>query len=287
MEERHNKLISRRIDLAVTLVITMFFVLIITFSYGEFNKSMTNVFIILFVMIGAVVGYYTNITAAIFYSIIFNFLYASINIYLNLANIYNIGFEIYFWMVAVPLFSIIFAYKGKILKEIQSENCALKKENEELVMIDKETQLRGSQTFFDELQSYMNISNRYGIEVYLMLIKIKYHNEIIRVLGEAKYKKIINRISQIIDSVLREEDRKYILRNMDMFGIIFLSNKDGGKYVEKRLKEAICSTEFKEDYLINRIKLEIITGIVIYDKNIINNPYDFFRMAEKDMEYDV
>jgi GGDEF domain-containing protein len=238
-------------------------------------------------MIGAVIGYYTNITVAILYALMFDFVYASINIYLNIVKTNPLGFEIYFWMVAVPVFSMAFAYKGKLVKEIQYENSDLKKENSELVMIDKETQLRSSQTFFDELQSYMNISKRYGIEVYLMLIKLKYHDEIARVIGETKYNKVINEISRIIDSALREEDRKYILRNMNMFGIIFLSNRDGGKYVENRLKEVIQSTEFKEDYVINKIKLEITVGMAVYDENIVGNPYDFFRMAEKGMEYDV
>jgi len=287
MEENYNRPLSNKIDLMDTFIVILFFLLTIVFSYGEFNKNLVNVFMIFSVMAGAVIGYYVNITVAILYAIVFDFLYASINIYLNIVKDNPIGFEIYFWMVAVPIFAIAYALKGKFIKDIQRENSNIKRENAELVMIDRETQLRSSQTFFTELQSYMNISRRYGIEVYLMLIKLKYQKEIVKVIGETKYKKVINHISQIIDSSLREEDRKYILRNMNMFGIIFLSNKDGGKYVEKRLKEAIESKEFKEDYVINKIKLEITVGMALYDKDTIDNPYDFFRMAEKDMEYDV
>jgi len=285
--EKKYKPISNRIDLLDTIIITMFFLLTMVFSYGEFYKNIPNVFMILSVMIGAVIGYYTNITVAILYALTFDFLYASINIYLNLAKANILGFEIYFWMVAVPVFSMAFAYKGKLIKKIQHENSDLRKENSELVVIDKETLLRSSQTFFDELQSYMNISSRYDIEVYLMLIKLKYNDEIAKVIGETKYNKIINEISHKIDSALREEDRKYILRDMNMFGIIFLSNKGGGKCVGNRLKETIQATKFKEDYVINKIKLEITVGMTVYDENTVSNPYDFFRMAEKDMEYDV
>ncbi len=106
-------------------------------------------------------------------------------------------------------------------------------------------------------------------------------------MGESRFNTVIQQLSKTIDNVLREEDRKYILRNMNTFAIIFLSNKDGGKYVENRLREEIQSMEFKEDAIINKIKIEALIGVAIYDKDIIKNPYEFLEMAERDMEYDV
>lgn len=287
VENKLDNQISKKIDILDTTIITIFFILLITFSYGGLSSDPMNVFIVLCVMIGMIIGYYTNITVGILYSIIFDFIYSSTHIFLNLSRSIPIKPDIYFWIIILPIITIMYAYKGKLIRQIQFENEEFKKENKELVMIDKETGLRSSQSFFNEIQAYMNISRRYGVETYLMLIRIKYKGELISILGENKYNKIIIKISELIDDFLREEDRKYILRDLDLFGIILLSNKDGGKQVENRLKEIIKNIEFNRGDLINTIKLEVVVGLALYEDDTINNPYEFFEMAKKDMEYDV
>ncbi|WP_053957228.1 diguanylate cyclase domain-containing protein [Inediibacterium massiliense] len=287
MEKKFNSNLGKKIDLLDTIMITMFFILIIIFSYGGLNQNPINIFVLLFVMIGMLIGYYTNMTAAILYAILFDFFYASAYIFLNIYKSFSIESSIYFWSVFLPISTIFFAYKGKLIKEIQDENYKLKKENQDLVMIDRETGLRSSQSFFNDIQAYMNISKRYKVKTYLMLIQIKYEKEVIKILGESQYNKIIHQLSKLIDHILREEDKKYILRDMNLFGILFLSNQDGDRQVENRLREQIKKIDFKEETFINKINLEVIIGTASYDEEIIHNPYEFFKMAQKDMEYDV
>lgn len=284
---RIDNRISKRMDLISIVITTMFFSLVIAFSFMGLNENTMNVFLVFMVMVGSIVGYYTTITAAILYSIIFIFFYASVHIFLNISRGIPVSGDVYFWMLTVPLFAVVFAYYGGLVRNIQEQNSSLKKENAEFVVIDKETGLLSSQTFFNELQAYMKINERYHIEVYLMLVKIKYENEVIRILGESKYNKIINEISKAINSMLRDEDRKYILRDVNMFGVILLSNKDGGKHIKNRIKEMISSIDFKDDIVINKIKLEVLVGLARYSSEEIRSPYEFFKMAEKDLEFDV
>lgn len=284
---RIDSRISKRVDLISILMTTMFFSLVISFSFMGFNENAINVFLVFIVMMGSIVGYYTTVTAAILYSIIFIFFYASLHIFLNISKGIPVSGDVYFWMLTVPLFAVVFAYYGGLIRKIQEQNSNLIKENAEFVIIDKETGLLSSQTFFNELQAYMKINERYDIEVYLMLVKIKYENEVIRILGESKYNKIINEISKAINSMLREEDRKYILRDVNMFGVILLSNKGGGKYIKNRIKEMIGSLDFKDDIVIHKVKLEVLVGLARYNPDEIRSPYEFFKMAEKDMEFDV
>ncbi|KJS86723.1 MAG: hypothetical protein JM58_06490 [Peptococcaceae bacterium BICA1-8] len=287
MESRRDNRVSNKIDLISIVIVTMFFILVFAFSYMGLDENPLNVFLVFIVMIGTIIGYYTNITAAMIYSIIFIFIYASVHIFLNFSQGIPINREVYFWMLVVPLFAIIFAYNGRLIKNIQNQNTSLKKENAEFVIIDKETGLMSSQTFFNELQVFMKINERYNIEVYLMLVKIKYENQVIKILGESKYNKMVNEISKAISSLLREEDKKYILRDVNMFGIILLSNKNGGKHVKNRIKEMIDKMDFKDDILINKIKLEIQVGLTYYNAKQISSPQEFYKMAEKDLEFDV
>jgi len=284
---KFDKDILKRIDLANIFITTMFFGLVMIFSAINLDTNPTGLFLMFVVMVGTVLGYYTNITAAILYSIMFVFLYASFQMYLNITQQIPIGGDVYLWMLAVPVFSILFAYYGGMIRSLQDKNLSLIKENEELVMIDKDTGLLSSQAFFNELQAYMRINERFNIEVYLMLIKIKYENEVIRILGESKYSKMLNEISKVISSMLREEDRKLILRDANMFGVILLSNKGGEKHIRERVKELIKNIEFKDDIVINNLNLEVMVGIARHDPAETRSPYEFFKKAERDLEFDV
>ncbi|HOP73620.1 MAG TPA: diguanylate cyclase [Bacillota bacterium] len=282
-----DKSILKRIDLVNIFIITMFFGLIMVFSYLKLDANPGSIFLVFLVMVGTIVGYYTNITASLLYSIMFVFLYASFQIYLNVAKRVPIGGDVYFWMLAVPLFTIMFAYYGTLIRDLQEKNSSLMKENEELVMIDKDTGLLSSQAFFKELQVYMKINERFNIDLYLMLIKVKYENEVIRILGESKYNKMVNEISKVISSMLREEDRKLILRDANMFAVILLSNKGGAKSIKERLKGQIQNIDFKDDAVINNLNLEVMVGVAQYHSEEKCSPYEFFKKAERDLEYDV
>jgi len=284
---KFDKHILKRIDLMNIFITTMFFALIMVFSYMNLDTNPAGFFMLFVVMVGTIVGYYTNITASLLYSIIFVFLYASFQIYINIAKRIPVGGEVYFWMLAVPLFTILFAYYGELIRSLQDKSYSLMKENAELVMIDKDTGLLSSQAFFKELQIYMKINERFNIDVYLMLIKIKYENEVIRILGESKYNKMVNEISKVISSMLRKEDRKLILRDVNMFAVIFLSNKGGIKPIKERLKELIGNINFTDDVVINNLNLEVRVGVAQYNPEEIGSPYEFFKKAERDLEYDV
>ncbi len=285
-----NKL-PAKIDLLDTLSVNMFFVLAIIFAYGSFNEQTTNYFLMIGVMIGTIIGYYTNITGAILFSILFNFVYASLHIFLYITKSIPIDTNVYFWMIVLPVFSMVFAYKGKLIRDVQIENVTLKKENADYVMVDSDTGLRNEQSFFNEIQGYLNISKRYGLISNLMLVKIKYENEVLRILGKSEYEKTVKLLSKEIDHMLREEDKKYILRDSNLFGIIFFTPRDDGYIVKDRLKKRVQSITFDEENLMNKVKLEVVVGVASYEKdeNEENtfSAYEFFQIAEKNMEYDV
>ncbi|MPM94883.1 hypothetical protein SDC9_142032 [bioreactor metagenome] len=278
---------SLKLDFISTVVIVMYFALVVVFSYSGIKNSSENIILLMIVMLGMVFGYYTNLVASLVFSVIAVFIYSSYNIFLNIARSIPISAEVYFWVIVIPLFTIVSGYRGQLTKSLQDENAKIKRENEELVSIDKETGLKNSQLFFDELQSYMNISKRYGIQVYLMLIDIRYKTEIIRTFGRAKYNEIIKELSAVIEEFLRYEDKKFFMRATDKFGIVFLSNPEGGNLVKKRFQKIFEDYQFKNGGILNQIRFQVAVGLAEYDPASSSSPYDFLKQAEKDMEYDV
>lgn len=286
MKRTINISVSKRIDLLNIAIVLMFLLLIINLSYGELEKNAVNFIILGIIIIGTMVGYFTDIIFAILYSIIFDFIYASVYIFLNLTKSVPLGTVIYVWMVVVPLFTLIYAYKGKLIKEMQVENYDLKKENLEYVTVDKETGLQNSRSFLTELQNSMNISTRYDINLYMMLVELKYGKEIMQIIGKAKHEKIIKGLSETINNLLRQEDKKFRLLDEHMFAIIFFTRKEDGELVKNRLRNAIREIQFKESS-INKVKIVISVGLVYYNKDEIENVFEYFNAVKKDMEYDV
>jgi GGDEF domain-containing protein len=226
------------------------------------------------------------ISSLVFSSLIV-FVYSSYTIFLNIARSIPIEGEVYFWVCAIPLFTILSGYRGQLIKGLQDENARLKKDNTDLVSIDRETGLKNTQLFFDELQAHMNISRRYDIKVYLMLIEVQYKSEIIRAFGRNKYNDIVKELSSLLDGFLRYEDKKFFLRESDRFGVVFLSKPEGGREVKKRVKKTLDTFEFKSEGALNKIYFQASVGMAEYDPNTNINPYEFLGLAEKDMEYDV
>lgn len=278
---------SHKLDLTNTALNALSFILVLTFSFINLQEKPSSFFFVFLVIVGSLIGYYLGMTVAILYSIFFVFLYGSLNIYNNFTAGIPVGWEVYYWLLIIPVFSFVSAYYGGLLRGIQEENNRLNEAKDKYMTIDQETGLMSSQSFFNELQAYMRIHERYGIEVYLLVIKLKYENEVISILGESKFKEMVKKISDAITQALRDEDRKYILRDVNMFACILLSNKNGDKYVKPRLREAITAIEFTDDPTLNRLKLEVQMGLATYDKEKIKSPYEFYRISERDLEYDV
>ncbi len=287
MKKQANRKNSYRLDIINTLTIIFYFALIIAFSYGGFKSTSENIIMLLLVMLGMLFGYYTNVISSLLFSVLAVFVYSSYNIFLNIARSIPISTDVYFWVVVIPLLTIISGYRGQLVKIIQEENMKLKMENDELVSIDKETGLKNAQLFFDELQSYMNISKRYGINLYVMLVDIRYKTEIVRAFGRTKYNEIVNELSTVIEDFLRQEDKKFIMRSTDKFGIIFLSNPEGGRQVKLRFQKIFEDYKFKNEGALNKVRVQVSVGLAQYEFETVNTPYDLLKMAEKDMEYDV
>nr|WP_279381505.1 GGDEF domain-containing protein [Clostridium sardiniense] len=153
-------------------------------------------------------------------------------------------------------------------------------------MIDHETGMRNSRAFMNELPIYISMTRRRkDIPITVMVVNIQYSDKIKGFLGEEKYKDVITFAVNRISTLLRGEDRKYII-NDSTFAYILLSTEEGARVVMKRLKEEIKKIVLDEDSLLGGLNLEIQVGYKAWSEDI-KDPIDFLRRAEAEVEYDV
>ncbi|NFT92508.1 GGDEF domain-containing protein [Clostridium botulinum] len=277
--------IRKKVDILITFLITYFFIISISFNIFNFQQSFENYFMLTLIMIIAVISYYTNVTFSLIVTLIVDFIYMSVKLYLNLTGNITVEFNTYYWIITIPITALIVSLMSKNIVLLQEKVIALEEENSRLIMIDEYTGIRNDKAIMMELPIYMNISKRHNLPLTLIMVKVKFADKLKRILGRKKYLELLVQTCDILKKALREEDVKYIL-NESTLAFITITNEDGAKVVKKRFRENVNNVDFIQYSLYENVKLDIQMGSCTFDKSI-KDSMEFLIKAEKEIEYDI
>ncbi len=277
--------IRKKVDILMTFLITYFFIISISFNIFNFQQSFENYFMLTLIMIIAVISYYTNVTFSLIVTLIVDFIYMSVKLYLNLTGNITVEFNTYYWIITIPITPLIVSLMSKNIVLLQEKVIALEEENSRLIMIDEYTGIRNDKAIMMELPIYMNISKRHNLPLTLIMVKVKFADKLKRILGRKKYLELLVQTCDILKKALREEDVKYIL-NESTLAFITITNEDGAKVVKKRFRENVNNADFIQYSLYENVKLDIQMGSCTFDKSI-KDSMEFLIKAEKEIEYDI
>ncbi|NFG24950.1 GGDEF domain-containing protein [Clostridium botulinum] len=277
--------IRKKVDILITFLITYFFIISISFNIFNFQQSFENYFMLTLIMIIAVISYYTNVTFSLIVTLIVDFIYMSVKLYLNLTGNITVEFNTYYWIITIPITALIVSLMSKNIVLLQEKVIALQEENSRLIMIDEYTGIRNDKAIMMELPIYMNISKRHNLPLTLIMVKVKFADKLKRILGKKKYLELLVQTCDILKKALREEDVKYIL-NESTLAFITITNEEGAKVVKKRFRENVNNADFIQYSLYENVKLDIQMGSCTFDKSI-KDSMEFLIKAEKEIEYDI
>ena len=269
----------------MTLLIAYFFALCLSTKVLGLDNSFENYLMIELVMIIALVSYYSNITLALVVTLLTDFAYMSYKLYCNFTDNVKIDFNIYYWVILLPITALLVALVSKNIVMVQKENECLINENSKLVMIDEDTNIRNERALLIELPIYMKMSIRHKIPVTLFIVRIKFAEKLRSILGKEQYKDLLIQSSEVLEKSLREEDIKYIM-DYRTFGFLTITDSDGAKIVKERFKENVNKFDFSKESFYKNVKLDIQIGYYTFD-NSVNDPLEFIKLAEKELEYDI
>ena len=278
--------IRKRLDITVTIFIAFFFSIVIVFNSLKFEKSFENYAMFLALIVIMVVSYYTTITLALILTLITEFAYISVKLYFSIGGLTTLNSSTYFWIVVIIVAALITSVLSKQIYELQKQLSDLKVKNDTLVMIDHKTGLRNTRAFMNEMPIYISMTKRHkDLPVTLMVVNIKYSDRLRKLIGDDKYEEILISVSSRIESLLRDEDRKYIL-NDSTFAYILIAPKEGAEIVKNRLKDDIRKIALDKNSMLGGINLEIQVGFETWSDKI-QDATDFLNKAEAASEYDV
>ncbi len=274
-------------DLGFLGFLVLMFICVV-FIAGSGSGYVQNIIILNIAFLLALVTYFTTVTAGLTLNLAFIFIYGLFVVYQTVSRGETIGVSTYFWLIMVPLITVMMWIFTSSSRELQAENERLKKATANLATVDENTDLRNSVAFQKDASLFTGISTRYSIPLTLLVVKVKYWSEIRRLIPEEQLSEAIYDVSQLSQSSIRTNDALYLLDKDDAtWGLLLFTDHEGAKIVIERIKlklQQLNENEFSGKYKVN---LGLKIGAVQYEAATIENPLDFIVQAKKQLEYDV
>lgn len=274
-------------DLGFLGFLVLMFICIV-FIAGSGDDYIQNIIILNIAFLLALVTYFTTVTAGLALNLAFIFGYGFFIVFQTVSRGDTIGVSTYFWIIMVPLITVVLWIFTSSSRELQAENERLKKATANLATVDENTDLRNSIAFQKDASLFTGISTRYAIPLTLLVVKVKYWSEIRRLIPEEQLSEAIYDVSQLSQSSIRTNDALYLLDKEDAtWGLLLFTDREGAKIVIERIKyklQELNENEFSGKYKVN---LGLKIGAVQYEAETIENPFDFIVQAKKQLEYDV
>lgn len=274
-------------DVAFLLLIIFCFICIV-FTAGDPDRYMFNIIFLNIAFLIAIVTYFTTVTAGLVLNIVFIFGYGTFTLYQTVIQGDVVGLQNYFWLIMTPLCTLIIWMLTVANKQLQADKERLQKQNVSLATMDEHTNLKNSRSFQKDATIFMALSNRYQIPLTLMVVTVKYWDELSRMISQAQMTEMIYDVSKLNENSIRLNDSLYMLNTENpTWGMLLFTDQDGANVVINRLKEKVVAfntVEFADKY---KIELNLKMGAIEYKPDSIPTPLDFIAQARKQLEYDV
>lgn len=214
--------------------------------------------------------------------------YTAYRLYLSYTVYEAIPWTSYVWLI-LPIASVgaMFMFiTGS--HQTEMENDVLKEQVEELVMINSLTGLYNLRSLYNDLQKQAAYTARNNMILSLMIVELRYEQELRSVLSRSHYESMIQKLALLVSDAVRVEDRTYSLDNKGTIGVILTCDKVGSSFVEKRIKSRIADPEAFAGITDGSIKVEVRVACLEYDKEEFGDDMISFKQkVESELQYDV
>ena len=169
--------------------------------------------------------------------------------------------------------------------QIEGVNNLLNIRLDQLTVMDPLTGLENNRAMISSLARYMALSERKGTEMGLMMIRLRYAEELKKVLTKNQFNELRHTLGSTVQDVVRMEDRAFSSDDDGSLGIIYFSN--GGPFLKGRILDAVSKKNMLPD--LNEQLLTVDLSIVYkqYDPEMKKDAIRFVSDVEKEFAYDV
>lgn len=214
--------------------------------------------------------------------------YTAYKLYYWFAYSEDIAFLCFVW-VTVPLVAVgamqMFVYGNR---QTELENDVLREQVEELVLINPLTGLYNLRSLYIDMKKQVAYAERNHTSLCLMLIKLRYEQELKNVLSRRNYEAVIQKVADIVVDAVRLEDRTYSVDRQGSIGVILTCDQAGSDFVKKRIKSRIENPQAFQKIADSAIRVEVRIACLQYDAEVYGTDFISFKQkVESELQYDV
>lgn len=235
--------------------------------------------------VSMLITYFVSVTAGLVTDMLILFAYVSYVLWGVISSGKAVDVQLYFWIIWIPLMTVALHFFCRSFVRLAEEKSELTEQLEQFSVTDEETGLPNINSFEKECAVYMRISQRYNMEMLLLVWELRYENEVRRLLGKKRFFEQIRLISAVARKNLRKEDSLFLLHNSPyLWGTIMFTNKEGADIVKERLCRKM---EEEQKRLADKgYRIDIRFGTAAF-KDEGQSPLELLEAAKKRLPYDV
>lgn len=272
----------------------IFFMLMLAFTYffAYFTRFIpdqndTDFIIMLNIFyLCLLICYFSNTVISLIACFVFVVGYGSYILYESVIVQKAVSFSAYVWIALIPLGCVAVAFFRTYLYDVQERVTKLDSSVESLAGFHEGTDLLNERMFYYGLKRYMAMARRGYIEVTLILVRVKFYNDIIKIIGREGIGELFKLVGSFIDETTRTEDDQYFVDEKGIFSIIAITDLSGAGIIKQRLKEKIKTVELEQKLKSYDMSLDLQIGMAQYTPEMQSAP-EFRRAAEENLEFDV
>ena len=170
---------------------------------------------------------------------------------------------------------------------IEGVNGVLNKRLDELTVMDPLTGLENMRSMVMSLKRYMALSRRNGTEMGLMMVRLRYADEIKKVLTRAQFGDLRHNMAIAVQDTLRLEDRVFSIDENGSLGIIYFSKEAGVTVVKSRVLSAVANKNMLPDLNEQALTVELSAVYKQYDTSYGDDVMRYISDLEKEFAYEV
>lgn len=251
------------------------------------GNILLNVIYLFCTVLLMMITYFFGILPSLIANIVFIGIQAIIMIYQYVTNIVQIPWQLSFWMVIPILLSLALNTMTRNQIALQKKNGELQTALVERGAFDEQTNLRTTVAYVEDIAVFAETNRRFEIPVTTAIIKIRYFNDLRRMMSDSQLKGLLKLTTDSIKQKTRTNDITYLLNNEDpTWAILLYTDTKGAQIATDRIKEGF-EKNVKADVSLNTMAISMIVGIASWDGDTMKTPYDLMNAGIHETQYDV
>lgn len=271
----------------VIMLVGVFAAAILTYASGD-DAFLGNIIMLLSMFVCLSIAAFGLRTLSIVLTGLQIASFFAVKIYSMIVNGNSIPFLDYLW-IAIPAIAMLgmtlFSSGFELLK---INNNVMMQQINELAIIDSLTGLYNLRGLYMDAQTQISYAERNGNKITLMLVKLRYPQEMRAVLKKDQFSMVIKRLATLLTDTVRLEDKVYSISPDGEFAILLTCDNAGAKIVEKRMRAKMDNPEWLSGVAQRPIRGEVKMGYLEYNKDRFNRDINgFLENVAEEVEYDI